>query len=147
MIKAISDRVFIRLDPEKSATDAGIILMDDYHQSRNIGTVESVGSEVSSVKKGDKVLFHMFDELPSYDKEVVVVRENSIFRAERFHDLCRHAADDDIARYVFTHNRPRRDHGIVPDGNAGQKSSVRADPYIFSDLYGRGQHTAAVFGH
>ena len=78
MIKAISDRVFIRLDPEKSATDAGIILMDDYHQSRNIGTVESVGSEVSSVKKGDIVLFHMFDELPSYDKEVVVVRENSI---------------------------------------------------------------------
>ena len=78
MIKAISDRVFIRLDPEKSATDAGIILMDDYHQSRNIGTVESVGSEVSSVKKGDKVLFHMFDELPSNNKEIVVVRENSI---------------------------------------------------------------------
>ncbi len=78
MIKAISDRVFIRLEPETTATSGGIILTEDYHQSRNIGRVESVGSDVVSVKTGDKVLFHMFDELPSYDKDVVVVRENSI---------------------------------------------------------------------
>jgi hypothetical protein len=33
---------------------------------------------VKSVKVGDKVLFHVWDELPTYDPDVVVVRENSL---------------------------------------------------------------------
>lgn len=78
MINAVSDRVFIRLEPEATATSGGIILVDDYHHTRNIGEVESVGSLVTSVKKGDKVLFHRFDELPTHDADLVVVRENSI---------------------------------------------------------------------
>ena len=32
----------------------------------------------TNVKKGDKVLFHRFDELPTHDADLVVVRENSI---------------------------------------------------------------------
>lgn len=78
MIKAISDRIFIRLDAKRDKTAGGIILNDDYHQSRTVGTVESVGSAVTSVKVGDRVLFHIWDELPTYDENVVVVRENSI---------------------------------------------------------------------
>lgn len=78
MVKAISDRIFIRLEPENTATSGGIILVEDYHHTRNIGVVESVGSLVSSVKAGDKVLFHKFDELPTPDADLVVVRENSI---------------------------------------------------------------------
>ena len=40
--------------------------------------VESIGEDVKSVKVGDKVLFHIWDELPTYDPDVVVVRENSL---------------------------------------------------------------------
>lgn len=78
MVKAVMDRVFIRLDAKDTATKGGIILTDDHDYERTIGVVESVGPSVKSVKVGDRVLFHVFDELPSYDPDVVVVRENSL---------------------------------------------------------------------
>ena len=78
MVKAIMDRVFIRLDEKKKKTEGGIILTDDAEEERNIGVVESIGEKVKSVKVGDKVLFHKFDDLPTYDPNVVVVREYSL---------------------------------------------------------------------
>ena len=78
MVKAIMDRVFIRLDEKKKKTEGGIILTDDAEEERNIGIVESIGEKVKSVKVGDKVLFHKFDDLPTYDPNVVVVREYSL---------------------------------------------------------------------
>jgi co-chaperonin GroES (HSP10) len=77
MVRAVMDRVFIRLEQEKT-TKGGIILADSIDNPRTVGIVESVGEDVKSVKVGEKVLFHVFDELPTYDKDVVVVRENSI---------------------------------------------------------------------
>ena len=77
MVSAIMDRVFIRLKKEEK-TAGGIILADTIENPGNIGIVESIGEKVTSVKVGDKVLFHDFDELPTYDPDVVVVRENSI---------------------------------------------------------------------
>lgn len=76
--RAVMDRVFVKLEEEKLTTDGGIILTSEYGAERTIGEVVSVGEKVGSVKVGDKVLFHVFDELPSYDKDVVVVRESSI---------------------------------------------------------------------
>lgn len=75
MVKAIMDRVFIRLEPVKAD---GIIIPDDVKNPRNIGIVESVGEDVKSVKVGDKVVFHCFDELPTPDRDLVVVREFSL---------------------------------------------------------------------
>ena len=75
MIKAISDRVFVRLEENKNPFG---IIIDTPFNSRTIGTVESIGSQVTSVKVGDKILFHIFDELPTPDKDVVVLRESSI---------------------------------------------------------------------
>lgn len=76
MVKAIMDRVFVKLEePEKVG---GIILTEDVTNPRTIGRVVSVGERVKSVKLGDKVLFHVFDELPTPDKDIVVVREYSI---------------------------------------------------------------------
>lgn len=78
MVRAITDRVFIRLDAKPSATQGGIFLTDIYQPERTIGTVESIGSEVKDIKIGDRVLFHVFDELPTYDPDIVVVRQSSI---------------------------------------------------------------------
>ena len=78
MIKAITDRVFIKLPPEEEKTSGGIIIDYDGPNRRNIGVVISVGEKVRSIKKGDKVLFHIFDDLPGAEKDVVVVRESSI---------------------------------------------------------------------
>lgn len=75
--KAILDRAFIRLKKE-TATKGGILLPDSSVNEDNIGIVESIGPDVTSVKVGDKVLFHVFDDLPSHDKDVVVVRESSL---------------------------------------------------------------------
>ncbi|MGN0913020.1 MAG: co-chaperone GroES family protein [Alphaproteobacteria bacterium] len=77
MVKAIMDRVFIRLEAQ-TAKQGGILLPDSAQAVRNVGIVESVGEKVQSVKVGDKVLFHYFDELPSLDPDVVVVREHSL---------------------------------------------------------------------
>ena len=76
--KAVMDRVFIRLDGVKEKTDGGIILTSEYPEAQTVGIVISIGDKVQSVSAGDKVLFHVFDELPSCEKGVVVVRENSI---------------------------------------------------------------------
>ena len=78
MIQALMDRVFVRLPPLQEKSDGGIIFCDEIYKSRTIGEVVSVGENVSSVKVGDKILFHVFDELPTFEKDVVVVRESSI---------------------------------------------------------------------
>ena len=73
MVKAILDRVFIKLEEPKHN---GIMELDN---DRNIGVVLSKGEEVTdSVKVGDKVLFHKWDDVPSPEKDVVVVRESSL---------------------------------------------------------------------
>lgn len=78
MIRAVTDRVFIKLPPERETTDGGIIIPHDGPNERTVGEVVSVGEKVKSVKKGDRVLFHIFDDLPGPEKDIVVVRENSI---------------------------------------------------------------------
>ena len=78
MVKAVLDRVFIRLRETPDNQKSSLVLTDDFAQDRCRGIVECTGPEVTSVKKGDDVLFHVFDELPTYDKNVVVVLESSL---------------------------------------------------------------------
>lgn len=77
-IKAIGDRILVRLEPKAEQTDGGIYVVADIGDCRNIGVVESVGSKVSMVKEGDKILFHVFDELETPEKDLAVIRENSV---------------------------------------------------------------------
>lgn len=76
--RAIGDRVFIRLEAKENKTTGGLYLPEISETDRTIGIVESAGEKVTVVKAGDRVLFHIFDELPSNDPDVVVVRENSL---------------------------------------------------------------------
>lgn len=76
--QAISDRIFVRLIERENTSKGGLIFFDNTIQPRTIGIVESFGPLVTSVKKGDKILFHVFDELPTYDPDVVVIRQASL---------------------------------------------------------------------
>lgn len=80
MVRAIMDRVFIKLDEPTKIN--GIILTDDMQKPRYIGRVVSVGERVQSVKVGDHVVFHVFDDVPvdapTEEKDVVAVREYSL---------------------------------------------------------------------
>jgi len=77
-IQAIGDRVFIRLEADKTQAGNKIIMVSDYPEERTFGEVVSVGEKVKSVKNGDRVFFHVFDELEGPEENMVVVRENSI---------------------------------------------------------------------
>jgi co-chaperonin GroES (HSP10) len=72
------DRVLIRLEKTKNKTAGGILLTDEAIPTRTVGVVESVGEDVRSVQIGDKVLFKVFDELPTIEDGLVVVRERSL---------------------------------------------------------------------
>lgn len=74
MYRAIMDRVIVQLCDEK--TPSVILTAED--KPRCMGTVISIGNAVSSVKIGDKIVFHVFDELPLNGKNIVAVREKSI---------------------------------------------------------------------
>jgi len=77
MVKAILDRVFIKLERQEKS-EGGIILQEDFVKADNIGEVVAIGPQVTSVKNGDKVVFHCFDDLPSHDPNIVVIREKSL---------------------------------------------------------------------
>jgi len=77
--KPVTDRVAIRLDPKEEKTKGGIIVADTIEKPRTTGIVEGMGPNVrADIKIGDRVLFHCFDELPTYDPDVVMVRDSSL---------------------------------------------------------------------
>ena len=74
MLKAIADRIIIKPEEKKS----GAILINNEQKFTGVGVVQSVGERVRGVKKGDKVTFHRFDELPLEDEGLVVIRQKSL---------------------------------------------------------------------
>lgn len=74
MLKAIMDRIIIRLDEEASSP----LILEENRNVQNRGTVQSIGRDVSLVKPGDRVVFHQFDELPLPETDLVVIREKSL---------------------------------------------------------------------
>ena len=74
-MKAVMDRVLIRLSEEKTSN---ILMPESFERPKTVGFVVAIGPEVKSVRKGQKVMFHAFDELPTVEKDVVAVRENSL---------------------------------------------------------------------
>lgn len=74
-MKAITDRVLIKLDTAKQGS---IAIPETVYHPQTTGVIISVGSEVKELKEGDHVVFHAFDELPLLEKGLVAVRDKSI---------------------------------------------------------------------
>ena len=77
MIQPLFDRIFIRLKKENTSS---LILPEEglNMYTANQGIVVAVGEKVNSVQAGDEVIFHPFDELPTFDPDLVVIREKSL---------------------------------------------------------------------
>lgn len=75
MLTAIADRIIVQLD---SADESKILLPEKNVFNTNKGVVQSVGPLVATVKIGDHIVFHPFDELALPEKDFVVVREKSV---------------------------------------------------------------------
>lgn len=75
MLKAVADRIIVKLD---ASTQSSLIISDSSVDVRNCGIVQSVGSQVTLVKPGNHIVFHLFDELPLPEEDLVVIREKSV---------------------------------------------------------------------
>lgn len=74
MYRAIKDRIIIKIDEsKKNKTIVGI-----EQNFNNIGFVLSVGDMVKTVKPGEHIIFHMYDEIEMPQKGLAVVREQSV---------------------------------------------------------------------
>lgn len=74
MYQAITDRIIVQLSdyPQSSIIMSSAVLTHVH------GTVLAVGNQVKDIKKGDEIIFHVFDELPLPEKNLVVIREKSV---------------------------------------------------------------------
>lgn len=73
MLKAISDRIIVRLAQKESS-----LLLHPDKPYTNKGTVLSVGEKVKFVSPGDEIVFHTFDELPLPEEGLAVIRQSSL---------------------------------------------------------------------
>lgn len=74
MFKAINDRIIVKLD---EVSDKHLLLLNN-REPRYCGTVVDVGKEVNSVKVGEHIIFHPYDELDLPQDDLVIVREKSV---------------------------------------------------------------------
>lgn len=77
-MKPLSDRIFLRLEEPIKKSSLILNRFSLYKNKANIGIVLSTGALVHAVQKGDKVMFHPFDELETPDENIVVIREKSL---------------------------------------------------------------------
>lgn len=74
MLKAISDRIIVSLSESAKSS----IIIPDEKMYCHEGIVCSVGPAVTIVKPGDRIVFHVFDELPLPQDKLAVIREKSL---------------------------------------------------------------------
>jgi co-chaperonin GroES (HSP10) len=78
-MQVLGNRVLIRLDEPETQTKSGIILAPkQWEDAKDMGVVEEVGREVTSVKAGDRVLINPYVVHETREKNVVFVREDDV---------------------------------------------------------------------
>ena len=78
-IKPLADRVVAKKDAATSTTASGILL-GEAKEKPNTATIESVGPDVKSVKKDDRILYREYSatELKYDGKDYLIVKEEDI---------------------------------------------------------------------
>ena len=74
MFKAINDRIIIKYDE----SEKNIFIPNEDFPCKNRGVVLDIGDKVKSVKIGDHIIFHLFDEITLPEKDLAVIREKSV---------------------------------------------------------------------
>ena len=78
-IKPLADRIVAKKDAATSTTASGILL-GEAKEKPNTATIESVGPDVKSVKKGDRILYREYSatELKYDGRDYLIVKEEDI---------------------------------------------------------------------
>lgn len=79
-IKPLGDRVVAIKEAATTKTASGILLGESNAEKSNVATVESVGSDVKNIKKGDKIIFREYSatEVKINNDEYLIIKEEDI---------------------------------------------------------------------
>ena len=79
-IKPLADRVVATRVEAEGKTASGIYLPDSSREKSSIATVDAVGPKVTSIKKGDKIVYKEYSttELKIDGKEYLIVKEDDV---------------------------------------------------------------------
>ena len=79
ILKPLKDRVVAVVEKPLEKTKSGILL-GEAKEKPAYATVESVGPEVSSVKKGDKIVYKEYSttEIKVDEKEYIILKEEDV---------------------------------------------------------------------
>ncbi|MFQ5454741.1 MAG: co-chaperone GroES [Nitrospirota bacterium] len=78
--RPLKDRVFVSYATEAEKTAGGIYIPEAAKEKPQKGSVESIGSEVNSVKVGDVILFDKYSgsKITIDDTEYLILKEDDI---------------------------------------------------------------------
>ena len=68
-MKPTTNKVLVKADRVEESTKSGILIKEDWRTAPPTGVVLAVGPDVTTVKKGDKVLFERFGSVILDDDE------------------------------------------------------------------------------
>lgn len=79
-IKPLADRVVAVREEAQTKTASGLYLPDNAKEKPVVATVEAVGPDVKTVKKGDRILYKEYSttEIKIDNTEYLIVREEDI---------------------------------------------------------------------
>lgn len=79
VLKPLKDRIVAVVEKPLEKTKSGILL-GEAKEKPAYAVVESVGSEVKDVKKGDKIVYKEYSttEIKLDDKEYIIVKEEDV---------------------------------------------------------------------
>ncbi len=78
-IKPLGDRVVAVREQAAEKTTSGLYLPDNSKEKTAVFSVEAVGPDVKSVKKGDRILYNGYTSEFKYDdKDYLIIKEEDI---------------------------------------------------------------------
>lgn len=79
-LKPLKNRVVAKVEKPAKATASGLLLPTDAKEKPAFAIVESVGSEVKDIKKGDKIIYKEYSTTPVKidDVEYLIVEDKDI---------------------------------------------------------------------